>query len=268
MASLDALVRDNVALLVVLGHYEGRIGSGGGQRVSLDVPLAHGTAFVVGRGGAMLTNRHVVEAGNDKRIPASLDDAGMPTVTLRSTSYLVCFGPDRAQQFEAKLVHESDRFDLAVLSAAPAQFAEPLRLADRAPRLGEEVFVAGYPGALQEAFDKEFRTRARFADAVQRLRATGQVNLIDELFSPEAFQATVTRGVISTAERHLGGVAHTQFDARVSPGNSGGPVLDADRRVIAIVTKGGAGAAQGYNFGLLVDQLRDELAPYVGRENK
>jgi S1-C subfamily serine protease len=89
---------------------------------------------------------------------------------------------------------------------------------------------------------------------------------MDELFGPEAYNATVTRGVVSTAERFIENVGHVQFDARVSPGNSGGPLLGADRRVIAIVTKGGTGRAEGYNFGILVDQLRDELAQWVGRK--
>lgn len=264
VAPLDAVVRENVGLLIVLAHYEGRVRD---EPKVLDVPLSQGTAFVVGRDGTMLTNKHVVsDPERERRLPASLDRWGLPTVTFRSTTYLVCFGPGASQRVPAKVVHSSDKFDLAVLRAEQP-FATALELAARPPRLGEDVIAAGFPHIVQEAFDdRAAGGPMRLGQAAEQLRANRSVDLVAEQFGPQAFSATVTRGVISTAERFLGGVAHAQFDARVSSGNSGGPLLDADRRVIAIVTKGGTGAAQGYNFGLLVDQLRDELAPWVLRK--
>ena len=90
-----------------------------------------------------------------------------------------------------------------------------------------------------------------------------------EIFSPETFNPTATRGIVSTAERRIDDAEYTQFDARVSPGNSGGPLLNTKFEVVAIVTlagKRGDGPednAEGYNFGLLLDQIRDELAPYT-----
>jgi S1-C subfamily serine protease len=256
---LELAVRQNVALLVVLGHYEGRTDQGS---VSVDMPLGTGTAFIVTRTGVLLTNRHVVDVAKGPEVPASLEELGMPTVTLRSTSYLACFGSQASQQFKAKLEHTSDTFDAAVLTTGQT-FTSPLALAKSPPRLGDEVFVAGYPGIVQEMFDRQFLTDARLAGVVRKLRASGKVSMVSEFFSPDAFNATVTRGVISTAERHLDGVAHAQFDARVSSGNSGGPVMNSNHQVVAIVTKGGTGGAEGYNFGLLLDQMRDELAQWL-----
>jgi S1-C subfamily serine protease len=263
--ALDALVRENVGLLVVIGRYEGTVN---GQPISLDLPIGTGTAFVVRESGILLTAKHVTGAARDPDLPASLQDWRMPTVTRRSISYIVCFGPAARDQLPAKLLLESEKFDMAVLKV-DRTFASPLRLSKRPPRLGDDVRVVGFPGVLQQAFNEMFATNSRLEQAAQKLVASGHVNLIAEMFSPESFQPTATRGIISTAERNFEGVEHTQLDARVAPGNSGGPLLDGALEVVGIVTLAGTKAegsresAEGYNFALLVGQLRDELAQYL-----
>jgi S1-C subfamily serine protease len=47
-------------------------------------------------------------------------------------------------------------------------------------------------------------------------------------------QLSVTRGIVS-GTRHLGGQAYLQTDAAVNPGNSGGPLLDQNGRVLGLV---------------------------------
>jgi S1-C subfamily serine protease len=257
---LSDLVNQNVALLVVMGHYEGQIG---GRHLQVDLPLGSGTAFVVTKQGTILTNKHVTAAASDPRVPKSLQDFSLPTLTLRSTSYLACFGPRGDQHIVAQLRYESDHYDFAVLDTHKL-FETPLKLAAHGPKLGDEVVAAGFPGAVQNIFDRQFVTEDRVRAAMQQLIGNGQIDLMAELFSPESFKATVTYGHISTAERNLQEVAHTQFDAKIGPGNSGGPLLNSQNsEVVAIVTSGGMGDATGYNFGLLLDQFRDELIPYV-----
>jgi putative serine protease PepD len=53
--------------------------------------------------------------------------------------------------------------------------------------------------------------------------------------SPLGLDGTVTVGVVS-GFRSLGGSDYVQFSAPISPGNSGGPVIDAHGRVVAVAS--------------------------------
>jgi len=54
--------------------------------------------------------------------------------------------------------------------------------------------------------------------------------------SPVGMEFTVHDGMVSNLGRPLRGVAYVQIDAKVNPGNSGGPLLDSRGRVVGIVT--------------------------------
>jgi S1-C subfamily serine protease len=54
--------------------------------------------------------------------------------------------------------------------------------------------------------------------------------------SPVGLDFSVQEGSISSLQRSTNGVAYLQLDAKVSPGNSGGPVIDAQGRVVGIVS--------------------------------
>jgi S1-C subfamily serine protease len=103
---------------------------------------------------------------------------------------------------EATLVGADDRTDLAVVRAAGAA-APSLMLPDRTPvRIGELVIAIGNPLGLERS---------------------------------------VSLGVVSALHRDLptrDGVLEglIQTDASVNPGNSGGPLLDADGAVVGITT--------------------------------
>lgn len=107
------------------------------------------------------------------------------------------------------------RDDLAVLRV-PGLALEPLPLAD-SPRAGTEGAVAGFPGT------------GDFALAPARLGTTGVVRSQD----------SYGRGPI---EREM-----TSFRARVESGNSGGPVIDGEGRVLTTVFASalGRGSAEG-----------------------
>jgi uncharacterized protein len=73
-----------------------------------------------------------------------------------------------------------------------------------------------------------------------------------------ALDYTLTQGVVSGL-RLAGGVTLVQTDAALNPGNSGGPIIDAQtRRVLAIVSwKVTAEGAEGVGFGVAIaDALR------------
>ncbi len=76
--------------------------------------------------------------------------------------------------------------------------------------------------------------------------------------TPVGLEATVHAGKVSYVARDLQGVAHVQLNADVNPGNSGGPVLDAQGRAVGIVTLKQEGA-DGVGFALPVEYARDAL---------
>jgi S1-C subfamily serine protease len=61
---------------------------------------------------------------------------------------------------------------------------------------------------------------------------------------------SVTRGIVSSL-REVDGIEFLQTDASLNPGNSGGPMVDAQGRVLAIVSWGVRGA-EGLGFGVPV----------------
>ncbi|MCU0700478.1 MAG: trypsin-like peptidase domain-containing protein [Myxococcaceae bacterium] len=72
--------------------------------------------------------------------------------------------------------------------------------------------------------------------------------------SPRGLDFTVNRGTLSYVGRGIGGVAYLQVDIAVNPGNSGGPLLDAEGKVIGIVTARIANA-DGIGFALPINYL-------------
>jgi S1-C subfamily serine protease len=70
-------------------------------------------------------------------------------------------------------------------------------------------------------------------------------------------QNSVSRGIVSGLRRS-GGVTLVQTDAAANPGNSGGPMLDKNGRVVGVTTAGYR-EAQGVNFAVSVDHVKDIL---------
>ena len=89
----------------------------------------------------------------------------------------------------------------------------------------------------------------------QSLKAGQEVVVIGSALG--TLQNSVSRGVVSGL-RNSGGVTLVQSDAAANPGNSGGPMLDRNGRVVGILTAGYKGQ-QGLNFAVSIDHARDIL---------
>ncbi len=253
-----ALLKETVGLLMVQLQYEGVVD---GRPMRVDVPLGTGSAFAVHPDGVLLTNRHVVAIDPQTPPPPTLTDLGLPTMTLRRQAMIVCFGAEAQQHFDAQLLHASSSYDLAILKI-DRPGARSLKLATVPARLGEDVFACGFPGLVQMAMDKRASTPQRVAEVVERWRKNGHFDPLDEL-SRESFNSTLTRGIVAAAERNIDNVGYLQTDAAISPGNSGGPLLNTRDEVVGMVTMGIFDGPGNYNFALLLGQLREEIESFL-----
>jgi len=92
--------------------------------------------------------------------------------------------------------------------------------------------------------------------------------------SPFGLSQTVTAGIVSATERNEVGInsfeSFIQTDAAVNPGNSGGPLVDMNGRVVginsAIVTRGSSSNA-GVGFAIPID-MASNLADKLIRDGK
>ncbi|MGF1538161.1 MAG: S1C family serine protease [Elainellaceae cyanobacterium] len=70
--------------------------------------------------------------------------------------------------------------------------------------------------------------------------------------------ATITRGIISNIHPDIGRI---QLDSPISPGNSGGPIVDSDGNLIGIATSGARGA-NDINSAISVDKVTTFINAY------
>lgn len=94
------------------------------------------------------------------------------------------------------------------------------------------------------------------------LGSSDDLNLGDKVSAigtPIGLEGTLTSGIISSTERKLFTLGNVfQIDAAVNSGNSGGPLIDQNMKVQAIVFAG-ITQYQGLNFAIPVEYLKQEL---------
>ena len=94
--------------------------------------------------------------------------------------------------------------------------------------------------------------------------------------NPFGFTRTVTSGIVSALQRQIEAPNGfpirdvIQTDASINPGSSGGPLLDADGKVIGInsqIATGGTSGSVGIGFAVPIDTVRS-LLPKLRKEGK
>ena len=103
------------------------------------------------------------------------------------------------------------------------------------------------------------------------LGSSASLKVGDELAaigSPFGYASSLSTGIVSGLDRTIEApngftVAHAiQTDAALNPGNSGGPILDADGRVIGVadqIATGGTEQSAGVGFAVPIDLVADEI---------
>ncbi len=174
----------------------------GGEGEILATDQKSGSGFVVSKDGWILTNAHVIEAGDTFATELEIDGKFVEPTTMVD----VVFNNER-QRYPARVVAQvhDEQNDFALLKIEPFDGMPSIAGFDinrQAPPEGAEVFLFGFP--------------------LGKRVVQGQ----DDTVVASTFKGILSRKV----EQFL------QVDAAVHPGNSGGPVTDATGRVIGIVT--------------------------------
>lgn len=107
-------------------------------------------------------------------------------------------------------------------------------------------------------------------DFVFELGSSSDLNVGDKISvigTPIGLEGTLTSGIISNTKRELTKIGNVfQIDAAVNSGNSGGPMIDQNYKVQAIIFAGML-QFQGLNFAIPVEYLKQELELlYLGGE--
>lgn len=80
--------------------------------------------------------------------------------------------------------------------------------------------------------------------------------------SPVGYQSTVTQGIISNTQRRITGsdLYYIQTDVAINQGNSGGPIIDKDGKIVGIATRKMMEAGyEGLSFALRSNDVKDRV---------
>jgi serine protease Do len=161
-----------------------------------------GSGFLISPDGYAVTNNHVVE--NASTVEVAFDDG---------------------KTYSAKVIGSDPRTDLALIKIDGGNFPY-VRLADKAPRVGDWVLAVGNPFGLG---------------------------------------GTVTAGIVSARGRDIGAGPYDDFlqiDAPVNKGNSGGPTFNTEGSVIGVNTAifSPSGGSVGIAFAIPAETVKTVVA--------
>lgn len=144
--------------------------------------------------------------------------------TLIATNYHVVEGNpysisvwiNEEETVSASVLTYTDQKDICILELAYSVSLNPLTLAENSVKQGEAIYAAGFPAAADILSDKEAHTSE---------------------------EATITDGIVSavrkvTVSEYGTPITVLQINAAINAGNSGGPLFDADGKVVGINTYG------------------------------
>ena len=173
------------------------------------VPMGLGSGIILTSDGYIVTNQHVVER------------AEAVSVTLSDK-----------RQFEAKVIGQDPRRDLAVLKIEAKDLPAATFDGKASPSRGMFVLAIGSPFG----FGAEGEASVSFGIVSGTRRSLGQ-------------------GQSQSQDRYYGKLIQT--DAAINPGNSGGALCDLDGKVIGInvAIASQSGGSQGVGFAIPIDDL-------------
>jgi S1-C subfamily serine protease len=191
---------------------------------------AVGTGFVISSSGYVVTNAHVILSGvryRDLRFPeADWESMRRLLVTVRDIWVTVGEGEEQ-RDYLAEPVLIAEQMDLAVLKIVtppgqPAAFT-PLPIASSgALGVGDAVLSLGFP-------DGDFQaSRGHILSLIHGYQVNEEMQIVEHTDGDTGARTVTVGGTTG------GPVTRLQHDAPSGHGSSGGPLLDARGRVIAV----------------------------------
>jgi serine protease Do len=183
--------------------YGGGMPDGGSRRPHDRFVTGQGSGFFITADGYAVTNNHVVDKAQ----------------TVEITT-------DDGKTYSAKVLGTDLRTDIALIKVEGRNDFPYVKLADKAPRIGDWVLAVGNPFGLD---------------------------------------GTVTAGIVSARGRDIGAGPYDDFiqiDAPVNKGNSGGPTFDMDGNVIGVNTAifSPSGGSVGIAFDIPAETVKSIVA--------
>jgi len=201
-----------------------------------------GSGFLIDAAGHILTNHHVLQPWwhNAQAIPVP-SDTFEPTIES-----IWAYFPGYETPMPLRVRGLSEDFDLGLASVdLPQSRPRPVTIDQQAAISGSPVVLIGYPTGVQGIL-----ARIDEPTLKQIARAAGNdtEGLVQELARRKLIRPLVTQG-------HLGVVGPDRlvYDAQTTHGGSGGPVFDANGKVI------------GVNFAVLSDFSGSNFAVPISR---
>ena len=170
-------------------------------------PISSGSGFFVTKGGHILTNAHVVD---DKRAHSfGITGKSMPAPVLARKIWVV------------------PEYDVAVLKAAKPAALKPLRLLSESVSKGAEVWALGFPS-------KQFDNMNTYGESLDDSfkNATLTTGIVSRIFQGDLRKLRKLKPNNGSVNK-LEIIQHT---AKISGGNSGGPLVDECGNVVGINT--------------------------------
>ena len=194
-----------------------------GPEVHMD---AFGTGFLVSADGRIVTNHHVVEPWwkNDDIAELLKQAVDLEPRIVETTAYF----PGISRGIPVNVQKISSDADLAVVAGNISGLKLKLLSMDDSPKgavSGQPVVLIGYPTGIDAILARTSE------DAMQSIAANASdpSSLMTELARRNLIRPTNTQG-------HIGDVLTDKiiYDAQTTSGGSGGPLFNADGKVIAV----------------------------------
>lgn len=203
-----------------------------------DVEVATGTGVVISSTGQVLTCHHVVADG-ERTVVAAGRRVTFAVKVRRIEALLPAAASDSsAGRYDASVVASNADLDIALLALGGATFAAADLGDSDALEPGDEVRAIGYP------FGRDVEI-GRPAEPSADIEAPG---------------ASIVRGDFSAFRLDAqGNRRYLQTSALLNPGNSGGPLVDADGYVVGIVSRRLAGEGVGLGFAVPINLVKEYL---------
>jgi S1-C subfamily serine protease len=215
------------------------------------IPVSMGSSCAVGKDGYLITSRHIIESF--RSIEGEED--------VINVQLFVCFGTLPSDRYVANIIHECPYFDAALIKI-DRFFKNPFDEIKDPVEQGEQVFACGFPGTagdLVAALDSKSILK-KYSDEIKKLRSKGTADFF-KLIPDASFSVSVTSGIVSSL-RTVDNLTWVQTDASIKPGNSGGPLITPDYKLVAINTIKHKDS-DTTNMSIMAKELKKELAPWV-----